>query len=150
MSPKKKTTPAKFCKGCGIGYSPKDKRQKYHSEDCRKDYYAKHYFAKVVVEKTCPNCRTVFSTSMPLKQTYCKPECREEARTKRIDAVTASMSAERVTYLTERFAAFEKDGFKCTYCGRGNNEGVKLDTIDDGKGGLRTICEECKAGKEAK
>jgi len=59
------------------------------------------------------------------------------------------MSAERITHLTERFAAFEKDGFKCTYCGRGRDEGVKLDTVNDDKGGLRTICGECKAGKEA-
>ncbi len=150
MSPKKRVPRAKasLCKGCGIGFSPKDKRQKYHNEDCRKEYYIQHYFIKTEVSKTCPNCGTVFTTSMPKKQVYCTADCREDAKNKRIEGVTASISAERTTFLTERYATFEKDGFKCIYCGRGANEGVKLETEDDGKGGLKTICNECKAGKE--
>lgn len=100
------------------------------------------------MEKTCPNCDTLFLTTMPKKQIYCKPECREEAQAKRRDGIIASISAERTTYLAERFAVFEHDRYKCTYCGRGLNDGVKLDTMDDGEGRLRTICEECKVGKE--
>ncbi len=100
-----------------------------------------------MVDKTCSNCETVFPTSMPVKQDYCCPKCRKEAQKKRIDGVTASISAERTTYLAERFAAFEKDEFKCVYCGRGVSKSVKLDTMNDGKGGLKTVCEECKVGK---
>lgn len=136
------------CKGCETAFFPKDKRQKYHSAECREAYYASHYFNKVMVDKACPNCGTVFSTSMPQKQAYCSPECRKEAQVRRLEGVAASMSAERITYLTERYATFQHDGYKCTYCGRGAADGVKLDTEDKEGGGLRTICNECKVGKE--
>ena len=138
-----------ICRGCGKSYPPKDKRQKYCTEKCRKEYYKKHYFIQTVVQKTCPNCGVVFPTTKPKKQTYCKPECREEARTKRMDAIGASVEAERVTYLGERMAAFERDEFKCTVCGRGTKDGAILDTIEEGAN-LVTICTDCKAGKTYK
>ncbi len=126
---------------------PKTKKQKYHSEECRETYYKEHYFIQTRADKTCPNCGVVFSTTKPKKQTYCSPECREDARKKRIDGISASVSAERVTYLGERMAAFERDGFKCTVCGKGVKDGAVLDTTEEGAK-LVTVCIDCKAGKE--
>ena len=136
------------CKGCGVRFKPRDRRQKYHSDSCRKEYYQAHYFIQDVVEKTCPNCGLRFPTTKPKKQVYCKPECREEARIKRMDAIGASVSAERTTYLGERMAAFKHDGFKCTVCGRSVKDNAVLDTVEDGKS-LKTVCIDCKAGYKA-
>lgn len=137
------------CKGCDVKFTPKNKRQKYHSEDCREAYYKRHYFPQEHVDKTCPNCGTVFSTTKPKMQVYCEPECREDARIKRLDAQKASKNAERVTYLRERVSAFERDGYKCFVCGRGPKDGAVLDVVEDGAI-LVTVCLECKAGKEQK
>lgn len=84
---------------------------------------------------------------MPRKQTYCSPDCREEARQKRIDGRLAQLDAETATFLGERYTTLQRDGFRCVYCGRGAKEGAVLGAEDDGKGGLETICEECKAGR---
>lgn len=143
---KKAVRPRFVCKGCDIVFIPKSKKQKYHSEDCREDYYKRTYFAKTFVNKTCPNCERVFSTAMPKKQVYCEPECREDARRKRTEAKNASMVAERRTYLGERVATFERDKFKCTVCGRGPKDGAVLDVAEDGAK-LVTVCIECKVGK---
>lgn len=134
------------CKGCNIKFVPKDGRQKFHSSDCRVRYYDEHYGSPAVT-KTCPNCGTAFSTAMPKKQTYCKPECREEARQKRQDEVTSRVRAEKQTYLGERFAAFERDGFKCVFCGKSKEQGAVLDVVED-EGELKTACLNCKAGRE--
>lgn len=130
-------------------FVPKTRKQKYHSEACRIAYYEKQYFTKTYVNKTCLNCGGVFSTTMPKKQAYCKPECREDARIKRRDAVDASKSAERVTFFGERMTAFARDGYKCTVCGKGVKNGAILDVVEQGTG-LVTVCLECKVGKGAK
>lgn len=137
----------KNCAGCGRSFHPKKKTQKYCNDTCRVKYYSEHYFIKVEVAKVCPNCNNSFLTTCPRKQVYCSPDCRIDAQKKRAEGVAASYSAERQTYLEERFATFKKDSFRCTYCGRGTSDGVKLDVEDNGKGGLRTVCVECKAGK---
>ena len=137
------------CKGCEISFTPKTMKQKYHSEDCREAYYKRTYFAQTIVNKTCPNCGIVFSTAMPKKQAYHSADCREDARRKRTEAKNASMVAERRTYLGERLAAFEHDGFKCTVCGRKPKDGAVLDVVEEGAG-LVTVCVECKVGKESK
>lgn len=86
---------------------------------------------------------------MPKKQTYCEPECREDARHKRLAVLEASRSTEKVTHLRDRVSAFGRDGFKCTVCGRGPKDGAVLDVVEeDGK--LVTVCLECKIGKEKK
>lgn len=135
------------CKGCGVVFTPKSKKQKYHSEDCRKAYYDKTYYAKTYTDKTCPNCGIVYSSSAPSKQVYCSPKCREDARIKRRDAAAVSRSTEKVTYLKERVSTFERDGFKCTVCGRGPKDGIVLDVVEEDTQ-LRTVCSDCKTGKE--
>ena len=130
-------------------FIPKTRKQKYHNEKCREKYYKEHYFTQTTVGKTCLNCGTLFSTTKPRKQTYCNPDCREEARKKRMEGLSASVMAERTTYLGERMAAFERDGFKCSVCGRGIKDSAVLDTVEEGTG-LVTVCVDCKAGKEIK
>lgn len=134
------------CKGCAIQFVPKDKRQKFHSPECRTAYYMAHYGSPSTT-KTCANCGTLFSTTKPKKQLYCSPECREEHRLKLQDNLRARVTAERNTFLGERFAAMERDGFRCTFCGKGVNDGVVLDVVND-NGKLRTACSDCKTGKE--
>lgn len=135
-----------ICKGCGRTFTPKRRSQKYCSDTCRGKYYAEHYFAKTEVMKVCLNCGTSFTTTKPLKQAYCTPECRVEAAKKRIEGIAAQYVAERATFLSERYAAFAEDGFRCTVCGRGISEGVTLDVVEE-KGKLKTICAECKEGR---
>ena len=145
---KKLVQPLKTCAGCGKGFSPKRRTQKYCNDDCRVVYYKKHYFGVTEVNKVCPNCGAVFSTTMPKKQTYCKPECRKEAAKKRGEGKLAQLDTETLTAYRERFCTLENDGFRCTYCGRGPKEGAVLGVVEE-LGELRTICEECKAGKNS-
>ena len=69
-----------------------------------------------------------------------------DARKRRADATNASMVAERQTYLGERVAAFERDEFKCTVCGRGPKDGAVLDVVEE-EAKLVTVCMDCKIGK---
>lgn len=148
---KRKLTPLHIqCKGCFVKFIPKDKRQHFHSTNCRVAYYQRTYYAKVIVTKTCPNCGDTFPTSKPHTQIYCIAACREDASQKRSSAVVASVDAERLTFLAERTSTFERDDYKCTLCGKGPKQGIHLDVIDDGKGGLKTICNECKEGRDFK
>lgn len=144
----KRGLPPVKCKGCPINFVPKDRRQKYHSDTCREKYYNRVFFGKTTVNKVCPNCGTGFSTTKPGRQDYCSPECREDARKKRREGIAASLSAERRTFLGDRFAVLERDDFKCTYCGKSVRDGIKLDVEEDGKGGLRTVCNLCVEGRE--
>lgn len=124
----------------------KRKDQKYCNDTCRADYYEEHYFVKKYVDKVCPQCGDTFSTSMPKKQTYCKPECRENAAKVRAGKTVEQQDAERATYIGDRYATLERDGFKCTVCGRGAKDGARLEVVDEG-GQLRTICTECAEGR---
>jgi len=146
MSRSSRSGHTKKCKGCSIRFVPKDGRHKFHNTNCRVAYYAKHY-GSIEVIKTCPNCGTAFPTTMPRKQTYCSPDCREQARQQRQDEVVARVRAEQSTYLGERYAALERDEFKCVYCGKSKEQGAVLDVIEN-QHELKTICLECKIGRE--
>ena len=135
------------CKGCGVKFVPKSKKQKYHNEDCREEYYKKTYFPQTVADKNCLNCGEPFSTTQPKKQVYCTPECREDAQAKREEAKKASTTAERVTHFAERISAFEHDKYKCTVCGKGPKDGAVLDVVEE-NAKLKTVCTDCKIGKE--
>lgn len=136
------------CKGCGAHFIPTDYRYHFHSENCREEYYQRTYYGKAHAHKICPNCGTDFSTTKPGRQDYCKPGCRIEAQGKRREGINASVSAERMTFYGDRYAALERDGFRCVCCGKGTSDGAKLDIEDDGKGGLHTVCGMCIEGRE--
>ena len=144
----KKTLQLQKCKGCSIKFIPKDRRHRFHSVQCRVKYYEEHYYSPEVT-KVCanPECGRQFPTSMPKKQDYCCPECREQARQLRQDEVTSRVRAERRTYLGERFAALQKSNFTCEYCRKSRDQGAILDVVDD-NGELKAACLECRVGKE--
>ena len=144
---KKDSLPSVRCKGCVISFVPRDHRQHYHSDTCRENYYQQKYFGKVSTHKICPNCGIEFSTNKPMRQSYCTPDCREDARKKRQDGIAATLTTEKVTFLRNRFSALEKDGFKCIYCGKSVHDGIKLDVQDNGKGELHSICNICAEGQ---
>lgn len=104
------------------------------------------------MEKICAICGAKFETYTKI-QKYCSNECRQKQ---------AKIMGEqyrknhRVSYLKIRFQIFERDGFKCQYCGRGVKDDVVLvpdHIIPRIKGGrdtpdnLITSCRECNAGK---
>ncbi|MCJ7760878.1 hypothetical protein MUP59_07045 [Candidatus Bathyarchaeota archaeon] len=143
-----KSLPPVKCKGCMVNFTPKDRRQHFHSALCREAYYQRTYFGKTSARKICPNCGTEFPTTKPGSQTYCTPECREDTQKKRREGLSASVTTERKTFLGDRFTALEATEFKCSYCGKGAHDGVKLDVEENGKGGLRTVCNLCVEGRE--
>ena len=77
------------CTNCGIHFVAKRRDQKFHNEKCRLAYQDKLRHRKVQVEKKCPQCGTVFPTTMPRKQVYCLPECRLAAKKERDKATLA-------------------------------------------------------------
>lgn len=73
---KKPQLPPIRCKGCGLGFHPKDHRQHFHSPRCRTNYYNRTYFKVEEVQKLCLECQSPFKTTSPKKQLYCSAECR--------------------------------------------------------------------------
>ena len=74
------------------------------------------------------------------------------------EIVGVAASREQISKRT-RFDVFHRDGFKCRYCGRGQEDGVKLhvDHVHPvSKGGTNdmgnyvTACADCNLGKSAK
>ena len=91
--------PKKLCETCGVSFVPKRRSQRFHSDECRKSYYAKHFYAYPVVLKTCIQCGGSFPTTCAVKQKYCSPECREEAaRLRRENLFKEDEMAETVRY----------------------------------------------------
>jgi len=137
------------CKGCSSAFVPHDRRQHFHSASCRESYYQRTYFSKISARLICPNCNTTFTTSKPGRQVYCSTDCRVEALQKRRNTLTDSLSTERKTLLSSRFATMQNDGFKCVYCGKGAHDGVKLDVEKTGDNKLQTVCNICIEGRES-
>jgi len=135
------------CKGCGIQFTPKNKRQRYHNEYCRETYYKIHYFPQTFADKICLNCGSVFSTSMPKKQAYCNSVCREEARDKRADIKAEGKLVKRQISFNERTTTLEHDKYKCTVCGKSPADGIILDIVVVNTS-LTTICMRCRSRKE--
>ena len=123
------------CKWCRQPFSPVYSTQLI-CEDCRRLDH------KLIVEirTECKYCGKPFRSTV-MGQIYCSKECREQAGTK------------QRSYLL----IYERDNFKCVYCGRTSFEdGIKLalDHIHPKrKGGadtannIVTSCSECNAAK---
>ena len=89
-----------------------------------------------------------------MDKTYCSDPCRVNAW--RANKRASTSISEPIGWLKKRFVIFERDGFKCRYCGRAAETGVVLE-IDHVKprsfGGsddmenLVTACHECNMGK---
>lgn len=116
---------------------------------------------KVIVEYITPAGKKIYQKSRDFSV--------DEMRKLKSDAIIMetdrnlkkiNLNEER-TKMTEslRYDVFKRDNFKCTICGRGSKDGVKLqvDHIKPvSKGGktvlnnLRTLCDECNRGKRDK
>lgn len=70
----------KQCRHCGLHFTPDRIDQVFCGEECRRAYYDEHYFNRQNVTKTCPACGKEFTTTKPVLQIYCSPECREQHR----------------------------------------------------------------------
>lgn len=75
---------------------------------------------------------------------------------KRLGPGMSAKEFRRGITLTLRYAAFKRDGFKCTLCGHNVEDGMKLEVdhivrpINGGKNileNLRTICSACNIGR---
>lgn len=142
--------PPRSCKGCGIMFVPKSRREKYHNASCREEHYQKTFFCNEPVQKVCPNCGNVFTTTKPGRQDYCDEDCRKAAAQKRRDGIVSDIVQERQKFYTARMQQMKSDGFRCTTCGKTAKDGVKLDvySIDD-DGTNATLCDECALGMGA-
>jgi len=96
---------------------------------------------------------------------YCGPVCRQNANRNGVHAPANAMQDGTVLSqpvyrgVTVRFRIFDRDGFRCRYCGRSAREdGVKLhlDHVTprsmngtDVDGNLVTACQDCNLGKGA-
>ncbi len=148
--------PIKICAHCGKEFVCRNKHRKYCSHDCKRanePYYINHKQAEQV-KKRCIACGQEYVTVKPLQQHYCSGECAVKA--KRLRASKRYEQFGKPAYLAIRFRVFERDNFRCRYCGRSPDDGAKL-VIDHilakCKGGQDelsnyvTACVECNAGK---
>lgn len=136
------------CKGCGVKFTPNDYRQRFHSEACREEFYARTYFRKTSVDKTCPQCGITFITTMPKKQKYCSGACRDLARDTGHAELMESVNNRRYKFYGDRFKTLRNANFGCSYCGKDVSDNIKLDVEPTEDGGQRTICSECVMGKD--
>ena len=136
------------CRNCSGSFHPKRSSQVYCNDDCREAYYKKTYYSIEPVRKVCLNCGTTFETTCPKKQDYCSPECREDNAAKRRDNKTASINAEKQTFLEDRYQTFVHDNFTCRDCGRKSMDGIALD-VEEREGELVTVCKDCKLGRKS-
>lgn len=104
----KEPLPPIQCKGCSAIFTPKTRKEHFHSALCRENYYQRTYFAKKEVEVTCRGCGIVFTTSKPGRQFYHTPECREEHRNDEREKLATTVATERST-LEGRVLALEKE-----------------------------------------
>lgn len=86
--------------------------------------------------KVCKGCGSEFKPTI-VSQMYCRPECRP-------------------SFTKDRFSIFERDRFRCVYCGKTSLDGIELhvDHIvpkklggNDMADNLVTACIECNLGK---
>jgi len=134
-----------LCKNCKVGFYAVTKNQKFCSTECQGAFNKKNYRyeKKMPTEKfSCERCGKEY-IKKAATQKYCSNEC------------CSAASREKVN--RDKFIIFERDNFKCIYCGRSPAEdGVKLhvDHIyprilggEDKAYNLATACEDCNLSK---
>ena len=142
------------CKQCGRPFFGGKRNQEYCSPECRKKAQSdKYYQDKKEVKKRCLWCGNEYITYKTLKK-YCSEKCRVNAFQQ--IRMRAYKATHQPAFLRLRFQILERDKFRCHYCGRGIEDGVKLQVdhiIAKNKGGQNelsnyiTACEECNLGK---
>lgn len=144
----KKVRRPKRCKGCRNWFVPKRDNQKYCNDTCREAYYAIHYPPPAPVQKICPECGDVFLTTMPKKQSYCKPGCREAAAVRRRQGEPPSEVT--LGLLQLRYDILHRDEYRCVLCGGGRDQRKVLEVVNEPEQGLITMCSDCCIGGNPK
>jgi 5-methylcytosine-specific restriction endonuclease McrA len=136
-----KGTHKESCLWCGRAFVTKKQDKYYCSVRCLNKANPPN---KTTYVQTCVNCGKKFIHNNP-NALLCSEPCRK-----------AHTKSNIPTGLSQRFLILSRDGFKCRYCGRGPDDGVKLmvdHIFPKSKGGsnnpsnLITACEECNLGK---
>jgi len=175
---KDKIHKSKNCVNCGKEFTPlKTDRQKYCTKECIIEYYKNKGYK--VRPKWCKNCGKEFIPKIHLTA-YCSHECREEYQNKRkhydklfcinCGKEFTPKSCRNIYYCSKEcrklsiekgyLLLYERDNFKCIYCGKSSIEdGIKL-SLDhiypSSKGGkdiamnLVTSCIICNSHKRDK
>lgn len=143
----RKVLKERACKKCHKIFKPKSKIQKYCSYNCNPHGAPKNHGNWRAI-KSCKVCDKTYQPKTP-QQKYCKKECQLIAWEKKI------LEKRKVTH----FQIFERDGFRCQYCGKTPQDKMKLvvDHIyplskggDNSPGNLITCCQKCNSSKSDK
>jgi len=132
----------KNCLQCGQPFAPRADNQKYCSVYCRDKH--PYYIPRNDLQKStrvCDKCGAEFIPNVG-SQRFCSGKCRE------------------AYYFAGRFLIFERDEFRCIYCGKSSihdKSELRIDHIHPRKFGgediasnLVTACERCNLEKSAK
>ncbi len=135
-----------ICNNCGITFNSKKLGVKYCSEKCNKEYHNYCIKEKEILKKVCVKCGSEFET-LKNQQIYCSKECQNIVNKDKYN------EKKKIT----NFKIYERDNFKCIYCGKSSIEdGVELEVdhiYPKGKGGgndifnLATICTLCNGSQ---
>lgn len=144
-----KTRFARTCSYCDRQFRTNRSNQKYCSQKC--SYWAHR---KKPQEKECLVCSVRFTT---VKRIYCSKKCRGRAQSQRRPKGETRIKNVFDRVATVRWCIFNRDDFRCQYCGRTAIEDhvkLHLDHIKprtDGGGddfeNLVTACRDCNIGK---
>ena len=143
----------KTCKYCGKTFYQKKKYQIYCNDECENNYKKEkrltYHKTKTYEEIKCKACGKTFTPTRP-NNVYCSKKC----------SCAIKKEYYENNYIRGRFIIFERDKFKCAYCGKTSFEdGVKLHVdhiipIDAGgkttAENLITSCERCNVEKSNK
>lgn len=139
---KRCSSPSEFtCEYCGKKFTaPPRSVPSYCSKECRGSAMREANKHREKEKAVCENCGKTYSREMG-RQRYCSPECGAASRA------------------VGRYKIFERDDFKCFYCGRSSYEDGAVFHVDhiiprnsggeDTAENLVTCCSECNLSKLA-
>lgn len=137
------------------------------NEACRYNYYRDIYYEKrklkktIDIKKICKFCNKEFLSKL-VKSNYCSNICKNKQKELELEKRKDEgyfQDRYNTGYLSLRFRIFNRDGFRCKYCGRSpiNNKEVvlqvehiipKIKGSDNSVNNLITSCLECNVGKK--